>query len=183
MKSKKVFSILSIILICLVAYFFLNPRKADENDAIISKTNVSEIISDKLNLVYIYTEWCGPCRATLKNLYGKDLKKDDLGLNIVIIGANHAKKDVFDQLMSEVGIELPTYTLENTDLLSLKGLNDHPRIENFIKSNFKNTELIHFNRVPISFYADENLNIISTAGQNFTDIEKQVKFIKDSLNI
>ncbi|SFT52476.1 hypothetical protein SAMN05216474_1077 [Lishizhenia tianjinensis] len=184
MKSSWVKLLLETIVVALIMFFIFHPRGVKADDRIISEENIHSIIDKKLNLVYIFTDWCGACRETLHDFYGsKALKNKDLDVNIILIGANHAKKDEYLELKEASEIDLPIYLLENTDLLSLKAITDHPRIENFIKSNFTNYGELNFNGVPITFYADENLTIIGQGARTYNTLMQDVKRFKNSFDL
>jgi len=148
-----------------------------------NKENCKKIINEDINLIYIFSDWCGASRKFLHKLYGKELQNSDLDINIILIGIDSRKSKQYRALFEAYNIEYPLYVLNNKTGISFGTFTDYPRLKRFVTKNFSNTDDFSYHHLPFTFFADKNLNIITEAGQTIERITEQVTEIKDSLNL
>ena len=156
----------------------------DTNEYVkMNKENCKKIINEEVNLIYFFTDWCSFSKRDLIKLYGNDTKINDLNINVILIGTDSKKSDLYIELFKANKIEFPLYVLENKFGISAGTLTDYPRVNRFLKKNFSNVNELPSNRMPLTFFADKNLNVIAKAGRTLDRITEQVTEIKDSLNL
>ncbi|SFT52508.1 hypothetical protein SAMN05216474_1079 [Lishizhenia tianjinensis] len=150
---------------------------------IIESELTKELCKDEINLVYIFSDWCVYSKKYLRNIYGKAMQNSDLDINVILIGIDSRKSKEYQALFEAYNIEYPLYVLNNKTGISVGTFTDYPRLKRFVKKNFSNTDDFSYHHLPFTFYADENLNVISEAGYTLEQISQEVKAIRDSLNL
>lgn len=172
-----VYYISQLLLIFSFTFSSCAQKNEQVDDRLITKSNVSSIISDSLNLVFLTAEWCPASKSILKKNYTKLC--DSLGdkINIVIICASE-KDSSFSNYLTEVGIRCPYYVLPNkSSHEKILEHGDRKRIRHFIKNNFigyKDLDLPWQFGVPVSLFVNKKLEIISKAPQRYELIKEQV---------
>lgn len=171
------------ILFFLTSSFFLACfHLSKEKPRILQPELTKELCKDEINLIYIFSDWCGYSKKHLRNIYGNAMQNSGLDINIILIGIDSKKSKQYQALFEAYNINYPLYVLENKTGISAGTLTDYPRLKRFIKKNFSNTDDLHYQHLPFTFYADKNLNVISNAGYTIETITQQVTAIRDSLN-
>ncbi len=140
---------------------------------LINESNVGELISSDVNLVFITTSWCSASKYVLKNTYVNlcDSLKDRL--NVLIICASE-KEDKFKNYLKEIGVNCSYYLLPKK--FHSEFFLEHPdrkRIRHFIKNNLKGYKGLKLKQqfaVPVSLFVNSKLEIISTAPQKVEEI-------------
>jgi len=138
------FSLLVILLSCSQA-------NADSTNRI-DHSNIKSIFNKPLNLVFIWTTWCGVSKSILKETY-TSLQRDSNRYNIILICGNDDPIGV-DNYFKSIDIQLKKYIIDKSS--NHFPFLDRSNIKEFIFHEFKNnnTKLNGNFGVPISLLLD-----------------------------
>ncbi len=168
-------AVLFISLVAVSSVSCTQEKSSNYNE--ITKSQISEIISDSLNLVFITTEWCSASNNILKNSYTKLCDSLSGKINIVILCASETDS-IFSKKLAELDIKCSYYILPNKQ--SHEKLVEHAdrkRIRHFIKNNLKGYDNLNLSwqfGVPVSLFVNKELKIIEKAPQQFKDLRKVI---------
>lgn len=147
-----------ILLLAIILNLSCN-QTGNSSIKVIDNNNIKSIFNKEVNLVFIWTTWCGVSKSILINLY-KNLKVDSSKVNVILLCGN-ADIETVDSIFKKEKINCTNYFINNNS--NLFAFIDRKNIKNFIESNFKNINGIDLKGnygIPISLLIDSNLNVI-----------------------
>jgi len=144
----------------------------------IDESNIKSVFNKPLNLVFIWTTWCGVSKSVLKETYTK-LQRDSNQYNIILISGNN-DPIVVDKYLNSLNISLKRYCIDNSS--NIFPIIDRKKIKEFIMQKFSNTENISVDGnfgVPVTLLIDSSLNILnSNMPQDTTNIRSAIAKFK-----
>jgi hypothetical protein len=163
----------------IILFLLLSCRQANSNSIIeIKESNIKSVFSKPLNLVFLWTTWCGVSKSILKETYTK-LQIDSNQYNIILICGNN-DPFVVDKYLNSLNINLKRYCIDNSS--NIFPIIDRKNIKEFIKQKFNNTENISLDGnfgVPVTLLIDSSLNILnSNMPQDTTNIRSEIAKFK-----
>lgn len=160
-------------------YLLLISCKQDTNSNSITRikeSNIKTIFNKPINLVFIWTTWCGVSKSILSDTYTQ-LQKDSNQYNIIIICGNDDEIGIENKLND---LQFKKYVISNaTDYFPFI---DRLNIKDFITTKFKNTNDIKLEGsfgIPISILVDSSLNVLnSNMPQDTLNIHRIINDLK-----
>lgn len=166
MYQKAIFCILFVLLSCN------NPKSSTIIK--IEKSNIKSVFNKRLNLVFIWTTWCGVSNSILKETYTY-LQNDTNEYNIIIICGNNDLEGIQNKF-SSLDLNYKKYIIGNSS--NILPIMDRKNIKEFISKEFKNTKNLKLEGnfgIPLSFLVDSSLNILnSNMPQDTTNIKIEI---------
>lgn len=140
----------------------------------IDETNIKSIFNKPLNLVFIYTTWCGVSKSVLKETYAT-IQKDSNEYNIILVCGNNHQKAI-DNYFKTAHITLKKFVIGNSS--NILPMLDRLHIKDFINKQFKNSQMIELQNnfgIPITLLVDSSLSILHTdMPQDSTQIRNEI---------
>jgi len=99
----------------------------------IKESNIKSVFNKPLNLVFLWTTWCGVSKSILKETYTK-LQIDSNQYNIILICGNN-DLIVVDKYLSSLNISLKRYCIDNSS--NIFPIIDRKNIKEFIKKKIQ----------------------------------------------
>lgn len=126
----------------------------------IDDTNIKGKLNKPLNLVFVWTTWCGVSKNIIKETY-TTLQNDSNKYNIILLCGNDDPVTIV-QLFKSLNLKLNMYIISNAS--NYFPLVDRRNVKAFILNTFHNTSDLELNGnfgIPISLLVDSSLNIIN----------------------
>ncbi|MBK9301264.1 MAG: hypothetical protein IPN14_11825 [Bacteroidetes bacterium] len=163
----------------IILFMLLSCSQATSNTIVeIKESNIKSVFNKPLNLVFLWTTWCGVSKSILKETYTK-LQIDSNQYNIILICGNN-DLIVVDKYLSSLNISLKRYCIDNSS--NIFPIIDRKNIKEFIKQKFNNTENISVDGnfgESVTLLIDSSLNILnSNMPQDTTNIRSEIAKFK-----
>lgn len=167
------------LLITTSIFILLSCSKSNSYSIIeIGESNIKSVFNKPLNLVFIWTTWCGVSKSILKETYTK-LQNDSNQYNIILICGNN-DPIVAGEYLNSLNITLNKYCIDNSS--DFFPIIDRNNIRKFVAQNFNRIENIKMEGsfgIPITLLIDSSLNILnSNMPQDTTNIRNEIAKFK-----